>query len=163
MQNSDIKRKYEEDLGLLKENEEQSNHSQDETNSGGQKFRSGSAPSTLDPSALFLYMEDDDYARSFSRGPINTSRQDIKNSSDTEESPKNVEPFKLHAVSGFRNISKGIVFINIKKKAESKRKLTEIQSVEDESSSPSSSYSPKNHSVDFLITCRGRCLPTTHN
>jgi hypothetical protein len=166
MQKLDIKRKYEEDLELSitpqrlsKENEEQNSHSRDETNPEGQKFRSGSAPLTLDPSALFLYMEDDDYTRSFSKGPINNSRQDFQNSSDNEEISKSIEAFKL---LGLRNGSKGIVFVNVKDKVESKRKLTEIQSAEDESSSPSPSHSPKNRSVNFLIIRRERCLLTTH-
>ena len=38
------------------------------------KSRSGSAPPTFDSSSLFLYMEDDVYTRSFTKGFLNTRK-----------------------------------------------------------------------------------------
>lgn len=43
----------------------------------GSKNRAGSAPPTLDSSYLFLYQEDDVYTRSFTKGFINTRKDDL--------------------------------------------------------------------------------------
>jgi len=65
------------------------------------KVRAGSAPPVFDSSSLFLYMEDDVYTRSFTKGPcvrkesfndisLNHSKQKINNSSQViEELNKN--------------------------------------------------------------------------
>ncbi len=42
-----------------------------------QKNRAGSAPPTFDSSSLFLYMEDDVYTRSFTKGFLNTRKDNL--------------------------------------------------------------------------------------
>ncbi len=43
----------------------------------GTKGRAGSAPPTFDSSSLFLYMEDDVYTRSFTKGFLNTRKDNL--------------------------------------------------------------------------------------
>ena len=52
-------------------------HSQDSATSLPPKNRPGSAPPTFDSSSLFLYMEDDVYTRSFTKGFLNTRKDGI--------------------------------------------------------------------------------------
>jgi len=50
------------------------NHNGENHLSAVPKTRAGSAPPTFDSSSLFLYMEDDVYTRSFTKGFLNTRK-----------------------------------------------------------------------------------------
>lgn len=87
MRKFDSKKNYEEDQRASEGSEEGNGHSQDETSPGGAKFRSGSAPPAIDSSSLFLYMEDDVYTRSFSKGPCNSRAESLHNAAPSERVP----------------------------------------------------------------------------
>ena len=76
MKESDVK---EEDLGLAQYLEalDLDLRPRDSGEISPPKNRAGSAPPTFDSSSLFLYMEDDVYTRSFTKGFLNTRKDNL--------------------------------------------------------------------------------------